>query len=319
MERKQTGIRSKLITILLVAASVEYASSRSAMSADKLQGDGVVTTREGSDSKKRPAAKLNNAIIKVESIEPDPVANLQEIDDGDGNPKTRVFVVPYSSEHMPRPITVRATISPSLPESELPLGFGLTGGDGAALLTRSIDRGAASKTVFTFWCGAGSSDSGFKTTVYVYYASVSLFADGQLDPVGHSWGEYNLDYDTRRDLIDPVFWACLNQEMGFFPTNTASWATISLGDSVPGDVRLGAAAHGSHSPTADKEYPILFGGLWDALPLVEALSSSPPQYNLFSYNCTDFAIGLGGFVSVNTMDASGVSTPLAFANWLNAH
>ncbi len=266
------------------------------------------------------------AVVRVESIQPDPKANLQEIDDGDDNPKTRIFVVPIAIPlEYPDPfVVVRATLTPNLSESELPSDFTLQGGTGSTKLTRTVSRtiaAGASKTEFTFICGG--TDSGFKTTVYVYDARVALFADngGENSPqVGHSWGRYTLDsYAT--DLVPP---ASPNerqylQEMGFFPKEPANWGQILLGNSVPGDFRLGSAAYGSHCATGSKEYPILFSTLFSALPQVDAVHSSPPYYNLFGYNCTDVAIGLGELVNVHTMDASGVSTPWVYSSWLNTH
>lgn len=263
-------------------------------------------------------------VVKVESIQPDSMTHLQEIDDGDDNPKTRVFVVPIAQamDFPVVPVTVRAILNPNLSESQVPAGMTLEGGIGSEKLTRTVNRSVAagpSKTEFTFsYCG---SDSGLKTTVYVYDAKVSLFADngGENSPeVGHSWGRYTLDDDTRRDLIPLAYWTYL-REIGFFPTNTADWGQILLGVSVPGDVRLGSFAVGSHWPTGWKEYPILFSSLSLALPQIEAIHSDPPYYNLFSYNCTDVAIGLGEIVNVYTMDTSGVSTPWVFSSWLNSN
>ncbi|HRT04200.1 MAG TPA: hypothetical protein P5204_00735 [Kiritimatiellia bacterium] len=256
-------------------------------------------------------------ILKVDTIEPDSMANLQEIDDGDGNPKTRIFVVPIAEpmEYPVDPVTVRAKITPSLSESQLPAGWTLQGGTGPEKLTRTVSRtvsAGASKTEFTFTCGG--TDSGLKTTIYVYDAKVGLFADeGDLQniDVGHSWGRYTIDDDTRLDLIDSDYWDYF-QEIGF-------WPSIAGNGNCAGDVRLGTGAVGGHWPSGWKEYPILFSPLSLALPQVKASDDSPPWYNLFNHNCTDYAIAIGEIVNIYTMDASGVSTPWVFSSWLNTH
>ena len=252
-------------------------------------------------------------VVKAISIQPNSMPNLQEIDDGDGNPKTRIFVVPIaeSMEYPVFPVTVRATITPSISESQLPAGSTLQGGTGSEKLTRTISRtisAGASKTEFTFTCGG--VDSGLKTTVYVYDAKVGLFAnEGDLQNiVGHSWGRYSLDAYTR-ELI-PWNLRQYLQEIGF-------WPSIAGSGNCAGDVRLGAGAVGGHWPSGWKEYPIYFSSLSLALPQVKASDDSPPWYNLFNYNCTDYAIGIGEIVNIYTMDASGVSTPWAYSSWLN--
>ncbi|MFH0909565.1 MAG: hypothetical protein V1929_12465 [bacterium] len=257
------------------------------------------------------------SVLKVESIEPDSMANLQEIEDGDGNPQTRIFVVPIAQPtgFPVAPVTVRAAIMPSLDESQLPDCMTLQGGTGSEKLMRTISRSISagpSKTELTFDCCG--SDSGLKTTVYVYDAKVGLFADAgdyQNIDVGHSWGRYSIDDDTRLDLIPRDYWDYL-QEIGF-------WPSIEGNGNCAGDVRLGSSAAGGHWPTGWKEYQILFSALSLALPDAKASDDSPPWYNLFNYNCTDYAIGIGAVVNIYTMDPSGVSTPWAYSSWLNSH
>jgi len=268
-----------------------------------------------------PARIAYVTVLKVESIEPDPMTYLMEIDDGDGDPKTRVFVVPISSDYPAEAVHVRAKILPNLTESQVPSGFGLIGGNGSERLSRTVERSSESesgKTVFTFFCG--NVDSGLKTTVYVYDAKIGLYADGQIDPVGHSWAKIMMDYDSKQ-LISPIYQNYLT-EIGFFPTNTAPWLGedgILAGTSVPGDVRLDNAAFGSHFATGQKEYPIWFIPLRNALPQIHQMKTNPPDYNLFDFNCTDFAIMLGQLVGINTMDPAGISTPQAYASWLNSN
>ena len=260
--------------------------------------------------------KVVMTAVKVESIEPDAMENLEEISDGDNDPRTRIFIVPIAGhlELFPDPVTVRANIIPNLSDSELPDGWSLQGGIGSRKLTRTVSRisqSGASKTEFTFTCGG--SDSGFKTTVYVYDAKVGLFADeGDLQnlDVGHSWGRFSLD-PYARELI-PWNLGLYLQEIGF-------WPSINGSGNCAGQVRLGGDAVGYHVPTGWKEYPIMFNALSLALPQVKASYDNPPWYNLFNYNCTDYAIGIGEAVGVYTMDAAGVSTPWVFSAWLISH
>ena len=254
---------------------------------------------------------------EVQSIQPDSMSNLQEIDDGDENPKTRVFIVPIApaTEFPLVPVTVRAYLNPNLVENEVPAGWTLQGGNGNEKLTRTVNRSVAagaSKTEFTF--SYNGTDSEFKTTIYVYDAKVGLYADkGDMQniQVGHSWGRYTVDDDTRLDLIDSDYWDYL-KEIGF-------WPSIEHGIDCAGAVRLGSDAVGAHWPTGWKEYPVLFYTFQSALSTVNTSYYNPPWYNLFNCNCTDYAIWLGEIVGIYTMDPSGVSTPWEFSSWLNSN
>lgn len=243
--------------------------------------------------------------------------NLQEVDDGDENPDTRIFVIPIAApmEFPVESVVIRANITPVLDENELPSCTSLQGGAGNGKLTRSVVRSISSgvsKTEFTFSCFG--TDSGLRTTIYVYEAKVGLFADeGDLQniDVGHSWGCYTISDDMRLDLVPSDYWDYL-KEIGF-------WPSISGSGNCDGEVRLSNDAMGSHTPTGWKEYPVLLSTFLLALPQVKASVDSPPWYNLFNYNCTDYAIGLGEVVNIYTMDASGTSTPWVFSSWLDSH
>ncbi len=266
------------------------------------------------DTVHRAIGQVN--VIKVESIEPDPMENLQEIDDGDGNPKTRVFIVPSAYIPLSEDVTVRAKTTPVLSEDEVPLFQGLDlGNGGIGRLHKDLSRAGESKTVFTCWLFG--ADSGLKTTVYIYDATVGLFSDGTVlspgGPVGHAWGEYKIDDTTREDLIPLMYWPYFDK-MGFYP-EPGSTATVA-----PGDVRLGVDAYGNHSETGSKvcHVDVKFTQVMDAMYQVQAEDYMPQDYNLITHNCTDFAIWLGELMSVDTMDSSGFSTPQAFADWLNS-
>lgn len=275
-------------------------------------GDGLYHT----DAYAEIVSASEVSTFEVLAIEPDAMTNLHEIEDGDGNPRTRVFVVPIAQalEWPVDSVVVRALISPNMDESDLPDCMSLQGGSGGDKLTRYVSRttqAGPSKTEFTFSCGG--TNVGFTTTVYVYDAKVGLFADeGDLQnlEVGHSWGQYSLDAfaqelvpEEHRDYIDYI---------GF-------WPSIAGNPSCVGDVRLGVAAVDAHWPSGQKMYPIRFAPLAFALSQVKASDDSPPWYHLFNYNCTDYAIGIGEIVYVYTMDPDGVSTPWEFSAWLNNH
>jgi hypothetical protein len=255
-------------------------------------------------------------VVKVENIEPNAMFNLQELDDGDDNVMTRVFVIPIANalEVPAVSVTVRSIIVPSLSEGELPSNWTLQGGDGIGKLSRTIGRtvlAGASKSEFTFTFGG--ADSGLRTTVYVYEASVTLYADqGDMQniDVGHSWGRFDLDAYIR-ELVPQDSRQYL-QEVGF-------WPSISGSGNCVGDVRLGTGAVGCHVPSGLNNHSVLFSSLSVALSQVKASDDNPPWYHLFNYNCTDYAIGFGQIVNFYTMDPDGVSTPWAFSSWLNTH
>ncbi len=222
---------------------------------------------------------VEGSILKVDTIQPDSMQNLQEIDDGDGNPKTRIFVVPIAQpmEYPVDPVTVRATITPNLSESELPAGWTLQGGIGSAKLTRTVSRtisAGASKTEFTFSCGG--TDSSLKTTVYVYDVKAGLFADeGDLQniDVGHSWGRYTIDDNTRLDLIDSDYWDYV-QEIGF-------WPSIAGNGNCAGDVRLGTGAAAAGNSGAIVLFSNEFDKVLAALIIATGMAAAGMQVSIF--------------------------------------
>jgi len=136
-----------------------------------IQSSGAVTPGNVATNYKIRATSVDNTnfydevplvVLKVESIQPDSMTHLQEIDDGDENPNTRVFIVPIADalEFPVVPATVRATLSPNLSESQVPSGMTLAGGIGSEKLNRTVNRSVAagpSKTEFTFNCNGSDS------------------------------------------------------------------------------------------------------------------------------------------------------------------
>jgi hypothetical protein len=99
--------------------------------------------------------------IEVASLLPDAGT---EIDDGDGDPNTKSFVVCIVEPNDdPNIVTVTATPNPSVSEEDLPDCWALAGGDGNSLLFRTVDRTTTGETTITCVCGPSSKT----TKIYV--------------------------------------------------------------------------------------------------------------------------------------------------------
>ena len=120
-------------------------------------------TITASDSPKYNDTDVSDSIsvivVEVESLLPD---EGTELDDGDGDPNTKLFVVCIVPPSPPSTLTVTATPNPSVAEEDLPDCWTLTGGTGK--LTRTVDKTTAGTTVIT--CTAGSSSK--TTTIYIF-------------------------------------------------------------------------------------------------------------------------------------------------------
>lgn len=88
---------------------------------------------------------LTLALVGVESLLPD---KGEEIDDGDGNPDTKTFVV-CASTTPGDIVTVTATPKPPMDEADLPPCWNLSGGTGSSKLQRTLDQTASKEEVFT--------------------------------------------------------------------------------------------------------------------------------------------------------------------------
>jgi hypothetical protein len=283
----------------------------------------ATSTASGIDDADQPYASFALDVIQVVSIQPDPMSNLEEwgTDDSDDE---RVFLVPlgWRMEIPTAPVTVRAKIVPDLSESQLPANFTLQGGIGSAKLNRTVNRSfgnGASMTEFTFNCGG--EDSGLKTTIYVYEADISLYSYADLPNAdhGHSWVELTLDEDTTDAIIAPNLQVYLST-MGFHPVDNADKGQILNGISVPGYIALGTAEDEQDYLTpAWQKYHILIDPLYIALPEIDSAYKNPPDWNLYTYNCVNFAIQVGEAMDVSTMDDSGLCTPWEFMDWLNSN
>jgi len=249
-------------------------------------------------------------ILKVEFIEPDMGI---EIDDGDGDPDTRSFVVSMTETG---PITVTAGLNPDFDEANLPADCYLVGGIGSDKLTRTLNiiPPYTYKTDFTFnLCG---TDSGLKTTIYVYDTKYALYSARQSihpihpDLTGHAWWGFESDVDIKDvvpyDLKDYI------KKGGFFCASLDFFGG-------PGVIYWDGAAQGSHYDTTQKTYPVVWHEILDGLTFVKAVADSVPAYHLIDNNCTDVAIEVGENANKPTMSRSGWTQPTDLYNWLISH
>jgi len=274
--------------------------------------------------------KAKYTVIEVISIEPEPAEFLENYYSGSplDSPTNRIYTIPVTPTVVgnvtdipytiwPIALKMEAKIKPDIPENELPDCCQLEGGRPdypSSKLVKFVGLCSPDKEVFTFMnCGV---DSGLKTTVYVFDARIKPFADEGdrcIIDVGHSWGQYWLN-DPSVELIEAVVQdRVLNTGLGFWPV-PGDWTNKIWGD---GEIRRGGAAGGTHPITGDGNYrAVSFKKYKQALFLAYAKTANPPQYGLYDYNCTDFAIDLGLWVNVTTLSSIGLTTPWAFSDWL---
>jgi hypothetical protein len=112
--------------------------------------------------------------VEVESLLPD---EGTELDDGDGDPNTKLFVVCIVPPTPASSLTVTATPNPSVAEADLPDCWTLTGGTGTGKLTRTVSKNTAGETVITCTC----TDSEKETTIWVVRGQVNLLSTWECD------------------------------------------------------------------------------------------------------------------------------------------
>ena len=128
--------------------------------------------------------KVTLDMIKVVTIEADPMTGLKEIGDPAKAPKERTYIVPLAAanDQNPTPVTVEAKLDRHLNESELPAGWTLEGGIGGQKLVRRIARmNRAGPFVTNITFTGNGVDAGVKTTINVL--SVDLVPDFNHDRV----------------------------------------------------------------------------------------------------------------------------------------
>lgn len=273
-----------------------------------MNGNGILDAAEVQET-----CKVN--VLKVESITPDMGV---EIDDEDGNPDTRVFVVSTNSGV----VTVTADLDPDISESSLPSCMTLVGGQGTAKLQRTIPRTTTSKTVFTFdCCGAASSKT---TTVYVCDAKVSLYADeGQRSwntsfpfftfDVGHSWWRLDLSSETVEVVPFDLQYPFVGQNGGYWPENPDNLKPLTNYED-DGVVLIGLYnGDGGHTPTGSHTWQLEFDDFLNALEYFKYRALNPGTYNLYSRNCTTEACAVGNEAGISC----SFYTPWGFSDWLD--
>jgi len=165
-------------------------------------------------------------VVEVASLEPD---EGTEIDDGDSDPDTKLFVVCIVAPSPASTLTVTATPNPSVAEADLPDCWTLTGGTGTGKLTRTVDKTTAGETVIACSCGA---DSEKITTIWVVKGQVNLLStpacDGEVAEVDLIFTPAGVE-----DHITDVEWDCTE------PTGVTNYGSPSgedLSFSQRGDI-----------------------------------------------------------------------------------
>ena len=105
-------------------------------------------------------------VVGVSSLLPD-IGTL--MDDGDGDPNTKSYVVSIvDANGDPNIVTVTATPNPDVNEEDLPDSWSFIGGTEVNDFVHTVDRTTAAKTVFTCTCGTSSKTA----TIYVMDANI---------------------------------------------------------------------------------------------------------------------------------------------------
>ncbi|MDI6774005.1 MAG: hypothetical protein QME60_01215 [Verrucomicrobiota bacterium] len=245
---------------------------------------GVTSSPNGSPvTKSATFPPLPLIVLKVESLLPDNIE--REVDDGDGNSDTRLFVVDISAT-AGDVVTVTATPFPNVAEADLPSCWTLTGGIGVGKLQRTIDRTTPSKTVLKCECGT----SGKETTVYVVACRWSALADA-VGAIGHAWWHFEIEPDSAIDgvirKIQNSLTPFVDQDGGFYPVITGSPILC------PGKVVIGPQVIGSttnvHAATAGHDWEIeeefKFATLLSGLTECRSFWVNSGTYNIAARNC----------------------------------
>lgn len=141
-------------------ASREYDDSGAYTVTVKASLDGVA------DSDATNTCKVT--VVKVTSLLPDIGT---ELDDGDGDPNTKSYVVSIvDANGDPNIVTVTAAPSPDVNEEDLPDSWSFTGGTDVNDFEHTVDRTTAAKTELTCTCGTSSKT----TTIYVVKVDVDV-------------------------------------------------------------------------------------------------------------------------------------------------
>jgi hypothetical protein len=143
-------------------------------------GDSFTTSWDTAGTKTATASLCGSSdsnqvtVVEVASLLPD---EGTELDDGDGDPNTKLFVVCVVPPTPSSTLTVTATPNPSVAEANLPDCWTLTGGTGTGKLSRTVSKNSAGETIITCTC----NDSEKETTIWVVRGQVNLLSNWECD------------------------------------------------------------------------------------------------------------------------------------------
>ena len=263
-----------------------------------------------------PGDTITATAVEVASLLPD---EGTEIDDRDGNPDTKSFLVCIADSGV---VTVTATPNPDVPEQNLPDCWSLTGGMGTSLLSRTVDKTKTTVGATTITCTCGSSSK--TTKIYVYRAKLKLYAKGGLSYIpgllwlsladfGHSW--WKLEFSHPNLVWPATLRLYLDEEIGYWPED--GFPIYNPWAFVPGDLLV---YDQGCTPWASGEWTITWEKLRAALYYSMILDNSPGEFSAVYHNCTDEAVTAGEVAGVETIDASDNPTmPLELVYYLWTH
>jgi hypothetical protein len=217
--------------------------------------------------------------------------NAQIVDDGDGDDNTQVFLLRWNlGESNPENGFLNLITSIGLDENSLPTGFSVSGGSGASILSREIDRFNESTIDVEWSCGSQK----YKVKVLVYHSMLAIHADEgnrlsqPFASFGHAWWELFISPHTT-SYIDPALRQFITLA-GYYPMSYCNWGSmVSNNYPCAGELRLGLAA-ATTSPTGSRvEVSYSFNQIKSYLSTVRGIYLSPGNYNVLSHNCVHIA------------------------------
>jgi hypothetical protein len=260
------------------------------------------------------------SVVKVDRFEPD---TALEIDDGDGDPDTRLFVI--NRADWPPSTVIRATPYPNITGMALPGSWGMRTLEGTASgfgrLEREVSTLLASKTVIKCWSGASQK----WTTVYVVECKFTALANYELgwDPntlVGHAWWRLDIKPESaRNDVLEkivPAYGALVNDEGGFYPVTVGD--PFDLGKVVRGPQPISGGPD-INTATSQHDWDITFLQLVAGLSDVDAWYLAPGNYHAATRNCVYGVCRVGSVCGVSIPAFSPTFWhPKQLQSWLNS-